>query len=186
MPDPTPDSQIWQIWDIQINWQDLEPLLPGDNKLSSTTINVYGAYTQQSEQQLPGCGNWRFGCPHRRVSYKGTSNWTGQTTPCWRVERKLTNTWVRTTYIRDNKIEWEHASGKSLRVLLVNSDILGFQETVILTLVWLIIICDTFPLVRTHSHGENQGQREWRFFWGPCSGCCMLLSLTDYGKLKTI
>jgi hypothetical protein len=36
-------------------------------------------------------------------------------------------------YIRDSKIEREHAS-ESLRVLSVNSDISGFREIVILTL----------------------------------------------------
>jgi hypothetical protein len=67
-----------------------------------------------------------------RVSYEGTSR-TRQATRCWgEIERKLTNTLVRTTYIRDIKIEWEHAS-ESLRVLSVNSEISGFREIVILT-----------------------------------------------------
>jgi hypothetical protein len=67
-----------------------------------------------------------------RVSYEGTSR-TRQATRCWgEIERKLTNTLVRTTYIRDIKIEREHAS-ESLRVLSVNSDISGFREIVILT-----------------------------------------------------
>ena len=57
MPDPALDSQIRNI---QINWQDLEPLLPGDNKLPCTTINAYGAYTQQAEQQLPGAAMVQF------------------------------------------------------------------------------------------------------------------------------
>ena len=60
MPDPAPDSQIRQIRNIQINWQDLESLLPGDNKLPSTTINAYGAYAQQAEQLLPGATMVQF------------------------------------------------------------------------------------------------------------------------------
>lgn len=53
MPDPALDSHIWQIQNIQIVQQDLEPLLLGETKLLSTTINVYEAFAQQTEQQLP-------------------------------------------------------------------------------------------------------------------------------------
>ena len=53
MPDPALNSHIWQIQNIQIVEQDLEPLLLGKTKLLSTTINAYGAFAQQTEQQLP-------------------------------------------------------------------------------------------------------------------------------------
>jgi hypothetical protein len=52
MPDVAFDSYIQQIRNIQITRQDLEPLLPGESKFPSTTINAYGAFTQQMEQQL--------------------------------------------------------------------------------------------------------------------------------------
>ena len=69
-------------------------------------------------------------------------NWTSYS--LGGIERKLTNTWVRTTYIRDIKIEREHASSESLRVLSVNSDISGFRETVIITFALLVLAEDNF------------------------------------------
>ena len=54
MPDAALDSHIRQIRNIQICSQDLEPLLPGETRLPSTTINAYGAFAQQTEQQIPG------------------------------------------------------------------------------------------------------------------------------------
>ena len=47
------NSHIRQIRNIQIIRKDLEPLLPGVKiKFPSTTINTYGAFTQQVEQNL--------------------------------------------------------------------------------------------------------------------------------------
>jgi hypothetical protein len=58
MSDPALDSHIRQIRNIQIGQQDLEPLLPGETKLPSTTINAYGAFAQQTEQQLPNTADY--------------------------------------------------------------------------------------------------------------------------------
>lgn len=49
MTSPTLDSHVRQISNIQFIRLNLEPLLPGSNKLHSTTINTYAAYVQETE-----------------------------------------------------------------------------------------------------------------------------------------
>jgi len=64
---------------------------------------------------------------------QGMSSRTSPATHCWAELKELTNTLVRTMYIRGIKTEWEWHTSKSLHVLSVNSDFFGFLEIVILT-----------------------------------------------------
>jgi hypothetical protein len=77
-------------------------------------------------------GNRRFGCSHGSEFLTRERAELDKLLVVGGKSKELTNTLVRTTYIRDIKIEREHAS-ESLRFLSVNSDISGFREIVILT-----------------------------------------------------
>jgi hypothetical protein len=64
------------------------------------------------------CGNRKLGCSHGEFLTKGRVTELDKLLVVGENSKELTNTLVRTTYIRDSKIERKHAS-ESLRVLSV-------------------------------------------------------------------